>query len=190
LMAIETDIENPNDSEVFERVPRVLMDRRATEFICDYLRICASGNMSPFELENLMDMEIDTLQKDLLEPSHALQRVGEGLPGFGIVAAVLGIVITMKSLGGPPEKIGYYVAAALVGTFIGILVAYGFVNPISALMSHHATDEAKQYECIKASIMAMVNGIPPQLAVEFGRKTLMRAVRPGFSELEDRVRGG
>ena len=103
---------------------------------------------------------------------------------------MLGIVITMKSLGGPPEKIGYYVAAALVGTFVGILVAYGFVNPLSSLMEHSATEEAKQYECIKACIMAMVNGIPPQLAVEFGRKTLMLSVRPTFSELEDRVRGG
>jgi chemotaxis protein MotA len=190
LMGIESDIEDPHASEIFERFPRVLMDQRAREFICDYLRICASGNMSPFELENLMDMEIETLNKDLMEPAHALQRVGEGLPGFGIVAAVLGIIITMKALGGPPEFIGYKVAAALVGTFIGILMAYGFVNPMSALMAHHAEDEAKQYECIKACIMAMVNGIPPQLAVEFGRKTLMGSVRPGFNELEDRVRGG
>jgi chemotaxis protein MotA len=190
LMAIEADIEDPHGSEVFERFPRILMDKRASEFICDYLRICASGNMSPFELENLMDMEIETLAKDLQEPAHALQRVGEGLPGFGIVAAVLGIIITMKALGGPPELIGYKVAAALVGTFIGILLAYGFVNPMGTLMAHHAEEEAKQYECIKACIMAMVNGIPPQLAVEFGRKTLMNSVRPGFSELEDRVRGG
>jgi len=189
VMTIESDIENPNGSAIFARFPQVLAQTRAIEFFCDYVRICASGNMSPFELENLMDMEIDTLTKDLSEPAHALQRVGEGLPGFGIVAAVLGIVITMKSLGGPPELIGYHVAAALVGTFLGILLAYGFVNPVSSLMLHHVQDEVKQFECMKASILAMVNGIPPQLAVEFGRKTLMASVRPNFQELEARVRG-
>ncbi len=189
LMSIESDIESPESSEIFERYPRITMNQREMEFICDYLRICASGNMSPFELENLMDVEIETITHEIEQPASAIGRVGEALPGFGIVAAVMGIVITMKSLGGPPEVLGLHVAAALVGTFIGILLAYGFVSPLGVALEYKAIDETKVFECIKACIMAMVNGIPPQLAVEFGRKTLMDTVRPSFTELEDRIRG-
>ena len=189
LMAIEEDIEDPNESDIFLRYPRILNNDQCREFICDYLRIITTGNLSAFELETLMDQDIETAYEELEEPAQSLSRVADALPGFGIVAAVLGIVITMKSLGGPPEELGLHVAAALVGTFLGILLAYGFVGPMSTAMEHQAKEEVKALECIKTALLANVNGIPPQMAVEFGRKTLYSTVRPGFSELEEHLRG-
>ncbi|MCG8315280.1 MAG: flagellar motor stator protein MotA [Pseudomonadales bacterium] len=189
LMAIEEDIEAPEESEIFLRYPLILADIQTRDFVCDYLRIIATGNLSAFELETLMDQDIETAFQELEQPSHSLSKVADALPGFGIVAAVLGIVITMKSLGGPPEELGLHVAAALVGTFLGILLAYGFVGPMSVAMEHHAKEHVKALECIKTAILANVNGIPPQMAVEFGRKTLYSNVRPGFSELEEHLRG-
>ena len=189
LMAVEEDIEDPENSEVFTRFPRVLQDDLLREFICDYMRIITTGNLSAFELETLMDQDIETTYQELEQPAASLSRVADALPGFGIVAAVLGIVITMKSLGGAPEELGYHVAAALVGTFLGILLAYGFVGPMSVAMEHTAKDKIKALECIKTALLANVNGIPPQMAVEFGRKTLYSEVRPGFSELEEHLRG-
>jgi chemotaxis protein MotA len=159
------------------------------EFICDYLRIIAAGNLSAFELETLMDQDIETSYQEAEHPAHALSRVADALPGFGIVAAVMGIVITMKSLGGPPGELGLHVAAALVGTFLGILLAYGFVGPLANALEHEAQQRVKALECIKTSVLAMVNGIPPQLAVEFGRKTMFSKERPTFSALEEHLRG-
>lgn len=189
LMAVEEDIEEPNESEIFLRYPRILGNDQCTEFICDYMRIVTTGNLSAFELETLMDQDIETAFQELEEPAHSLSRVADALPGFGIVAAVLGIVITMKSLGGPPAELGLHVAAALVGTFLGVLLAYGFVGPMSIAIEHHAKEEVKALECIKTAMLASVNGIPPQMAVEFGRKTLYSTVRPSFSELEEHLRG-
>ncbi len=189
LLAIEEDIENPQASDVFSRYPRITMEPALQDFICDYLRIMSSGNLSAFELESLMDQEIDTALHEAMAPSHALSKVSDALPGFGIVAAVMGIVITMASLGGPPEQLGAHVAAALVGTFLGILLAYGFVGPMSLALEHAAHEETIALVCIKTSILAMVNGIPPQLAVEFGRKAIGSEERPTFKELEDHLRG-
>lgn len=189
LMAIEEDVETPESSEIFNRFPRVTMEAHLLEFICDYLRIMAAGNLSAIELESLMDQEIDTALHEAMASSHALSKVSDGLPGFGIVAAVMGIVITMASLGGPPEILGAHVAAALVGTFLGILLAYGFVGPLSVALEHMATEDIKALVCIKTAILAMVNGIPPQLAVEFGRKVIGSHERPGFKELDDHLRG-
>ena len=188
LMTLETDIEVPEESEIFIRYPKVLLDTAARDFICDYLRIISTGNLSTFELENLMDEEIETHLQEKELPAAAVARTADSLPGFGIVAAVLGIVITMKSLGGPPDELGLHVAAALVGTFLGILMAYGFVGPLGVALEHKAREEMKVFECIKSSILAMVNGIPPQLAVEFGRKTLYSSDRPSFAELEEHLR--
>lgn len=188
MMAIEADIDSPEESEIFTRYPSLLADGLIVDFICDYLRIIAAGNMTAFELESLIDMEIETRIEELEQPSMAIAKVADSLPGFGIVAAVLGIVVTMRELGGPPDKLGVHVAAALVGTFLGVYLAYGFVGPLGNAIEHRNKEEVKFYECIKVCLLAMVNGVPPQLAVEYGRKTLFSAVRPTFTELEDFVR--
>ncbi|MGP4844678.1 flagellar motor stator protein MotA [Marinobacter sp. 1Y8] len=188
VMAIEEDIDNPGESQIFTRYPAVMKSEHLLAFVTDYLRIISSGNMAPHELEGLMETELDNREHELLEPSHALSKVSDALPGLGIVAAVLGIVITMGSLGGPPELIGLHVAAALVGTFMGIWAAYGFVGPTSTAMEHQAQYELRAYECAKAAIIATVSGQAPQMAIEFGRKALPSDKRPGFQELNDHVR--
>lgn len=188
MMAIENDVEEPEESEIFQKYPAVLKNHHAVEFITDYLRLVVGGNMNPMELENLMDIELETHHHEAENASNAINAVADALPGFGIVAAVLGIVITMGSLGGPVEEIGKHVAAALVGTFLGILLAYGFVGPWAKAMSHMNDSEAKFFECIKVCIMAQVNGYAPQIAIEFGRKSLYSTERPSFSELEEHVK--
>ncbi|PVZ15465.1 MULTISPECIES: flagellar motor stator protein MotA [unclassified Pseudomonas] len=190
MMAIEADIEDAASSPIFAKYPGVLKDARMTAFICDYLRIMSSGNMAPHELEGLFDMELLSMKEELEHPSHAVQGIADGLPGFGIVAAVLGIVVTMASLGdGDKAAIGGHVGAALVGTFLGILAAYGFFGPLSQCLGHDAKEEMNTYEAIKASLVASASGMPPTLAVEFGRKVLYPAHRPSFTELEEAVRG-
>lgn len=189
LIAIERHIDAPEESEVFMRFPMINRDQHAITFICDYLRLMVIGDMTSYELENLMDVELETHHHEKITPSHALTKVADALPGFGIVAAVLGIVITMQSLGGPPEVIGLHVAAALVGTFLGILLAYGFVAPLATAMEYNVDAESKFYQCMKVCILATINGMPPQIAVEFGRKTLYSEERPSFYELEECVKG-
>lgn len=189
MMAIEEDIEDPASSPIFSKYPAILKDERLTAYICDYLRIMASGNMAPHELEGLFEMELASLKEDLDHPYHAVSRVADGLPGFGIVAAVLGIVVTMAMLGsGDQMAIGRHVAAALVGTFLGILAAYGFFGPLAASLEHDAREELNVYEAVKASLVASASGMPPTLAVEFGRKVLYPAHRPSFIELEQAMR--
>ncbi|MAL97530.1 flagellar motor stator protein MotA [Hydrocarboniclastica marina] len=188
VMAIEADVDNPAESQIFTRYPAVLKQKHLIAFITDYLRIISSGNMAAHELEGLMEQEIDTRLEEVTEPAHAINKVSDALPGFGIVAAVLGIVITMGSLGGPPEEIGAHVAAALVGTFLGILMAYGFVGPMATSMEHQAHYEIKAYACVKSAIIATVSGQAPQMAIEFGRKALQSEKRPDFQELNDHVR--
>ncbi len=189
MMAIESDIEEPDKSEVFNRYPKIVKDHHIISFITDYLRLIVGGNMNPFELENLMDVEIETHHHEAEQPSQALTKVADGLPGFGIVAAVLGIVITMGFISDSAEAIGGHVAAALVGTFLGILLAYGFVGPMAVAMEHRVAEESKVFECIKVALLATVNGYSPQIAVEFGRKVLFSSVRPSFQELEEHLRG-
>lgn len=189
LIAVEDDIEQPEASGVFSAYPSVLKDARATSFLTDYLRLMVSGNMTAHELESLMDAEIETQQEELLMPSHAVNTVSDALPGFGIVAAVLGIVITMGYLGGDPKDLGTHVAAALVGTFLGVLLAYGFVGPFAKAMEHQAMDKVKFLECIKVCLLASINGAPPSVSVEFGRKVIFVSERPDFKELDDFLRG-
>lgn len=191
MMAIEADIEDPAASAIFSKYPAVLKDAHMTAFVCDYLRILSSGNMAPHEFEGLFDMELDSLKADLNHPSHAVTQVADALPGFGIVAAVLGIVVTMAMLGEAEQnEIGRHVGAALVGTFLGILAAYGFVGPLASSLKHDADEELNLYEAIKATLVASASGMPPSLAVEFGRKVLYPGHRPTFVELEQAVRGG
>ena len=188
VMAIEEDIDNPESSQIFSRYPAIIKSKYLLAFITDYLRIISSGNMATHELEGMMENEIESRQHELEEPAHAVNKIADALPGLGIVAAVLGIVITMNFLSEGPERIGLSVAAALVGTFLGIWMGYGFVGPTSIAMEHTAKYEIKAYECAKSAIVATVSGQAPQMAIEFGRKALPSDKRPGFQELNDHVR--
>lgn len=190
MMAIEADIEDPGASPIFSKYPAILKDERMTAYVCDYLRIMSSGNMAPHELEGLFDMELASLKEELEHPAHAVAKIADGLPAMGIVAAVLGIVITMSILAEADNAmIGYKVGSALVGTFLGILASYGFFGPLASSLEHDAKEEINVYEAIKASLVASASGMPPTLAVEFGRKVLFPAHRPTFAELDQAMRG-
>lgn len=189
FMAIEADVENPESSAVFSRYPAIQANTELSNFIADYFRIIASGNMTSFELEALMDQEIEARHHELSSPAMAVGKVADALPGFGIVAAVLGIVITMGAIDGEIAEIGAHVAAALVGTFSGVFLAYGVAGPIGSVMQSLADEEIRLYEAVKSSIIASLNGLPPQIAVEFGRKSLYTQNRPSFTEVESKVRG-
>ena len=190
MMAIEADVEDPQASAIFSKYPTVLKDEHMTAFICDYLRIMSSGNMAPHELEGLFDLELASLKEELEHPSHAVARIADGMPAMGIVAAVLGIVITMSILASASNaQIGEKVGTALVGTFLGILASYGFFGPLGTALEHDAKEEINLYEGIKATLVASASGMPPTLAVEFGRKVLYPGHRPSFAELEQAMRG-
>jgi chemotaxis protein MotA len=188
LMSIESDVEKPQDSALFKKYPLIVADHHLMEFITDYLRMMVAGNLNAHELENLMDNEIETHHHEASVPAGAIQAVGDGLPAFGIVAAVLGVVKTMASVGASPAVLGGMIAGALVGTFLGILLAYGFVSPLAQL-AHQKVDEAtKELQCVKATLLASVQGYAPAVALEFGRKLLYSTERPGFVELEGHVK--
>lgn len=188
LISIEGDVDDPNSSPTFSKYPLILKDHHYIEFLTDYLRIMVIGDMTAFEVENLMDIEIETHGHHEAAPAHALAGMADGFPGFGIVAAVLGIVITMGSISAPPEVLGHHIAAALVGTLSGILFAYGLVGPSAAALNGKVAEELKMYESTKVALLATLNGMPPQVAVEFGRKVLPSDARPTFAELDQRVR--
>ncbi len=188
LMALEADIDEPEQSDIFKEFPKLLKNHHLIEFICDYLRLMVGGNMNAFELESLMDLELEVHHHEAEKPSHAVTNASDGLPGFGIVAAVMGVVITMGYISEPPEVLGAHVGAALVGTFLGILMAYGFAGPMGNAMAEQAEEESKLLECAKICIMATLNGYTPQIAVEFGRKALYSHLRPSFAELEEHIK--
>jgi chemotaxis protein MotA len=188
LMSIEGDIEKPDESPVFQKYPQILADHHLIEFLTDYLRLMVSGNLNPFEIENLMDNEIETHHHEGEVPGQAVQKIADGLPAFGIVAAVMGVVHTMGSVGLPPSELGMLIAHALVGTFLGILLAYGFVGPLAGLLEQKLNESTKQYQTVKVTLLASLNGYAPALAVEFGRKVLFSTERPTFSELEGHVK--
>lgn len=188
LLAIESDIEDPKKSEIYKKYPAVLADHHAMDFLNDYLRLMISGSMDANQIENLMDVELETHHHEAGQAAAALLKVSDALPGFGIVAAVLGVVITMSYIGGDPAELGHHVAAALVGTFLGILLAYGFVGPMSVALEHQARDQSKFLECIKVCILANMNGYNPAVVVEFGRKVLFSSERPSFRELETHIK--
>lgn len=188
LMSIEGDVEEPEKSAIFAKYPLVLGDHHLMEFITDYLRLMVSGNMDPFQVENLMDNEIETHHTESHVPIHVIAKVADGLPAFGIVAAVMGVVKTMASVGLPPEELGMLIAHALVGTFLGILLAYGFVAPLAGLLEQKMAEGHKVYDCVKATLIASMNGYPPTVAVEFGRKVLFSTERPSFTALDEAIR--
>jgi chemotaxis protein MotA len=188
LLSIEPDIEDINSSAIFEKYPDILKDHEVTEFIIDYLRMMVSGSLNSAELEQLMDVEIDTHHHEAEVPAQAIGKLGDALPAFGIVAAVMGVVHTMESLHLPPRDLGILIAHALVGTFLGILLAYGFVGPLGPRLAQGASESTKMLECIKVTLLASLNGYSPQVAVEFGRKTLYSTDRPSAQELEDYIK--
>jgi len=188
MLALEADIDDPLNSPIFAQYPLVQHDPRVIEFLTDYLRLIVSGNMDAFEIESLMDHEIETYKHEAEVPAHSLAKVGDALPAFGIVAAVMGVVHALASANLPPSEMGELIAHAMVGTFLGILLAYGFVSPLATLIEHQVAESVKVYQCIKVTLLANLNGYAPQLAVEFGRKVLYSTERPSFTELDDHVR--
>lgn len=188
LMSIEGDIEKPEESPLFSKYTLIVHDHHLMEFLSDYLRLMVSGNMDAFQIENLMDNELETHHQEGHVPAHFMAKLGDGLPAFGIVAAVMGVVHTMESVGIPPAELGILIAKALVGTFLGILLAYGFVGPLSSLMEQNLDESSKTFQCIKVTLLASLNGYAPALSVEFGRKVLYSTERPTFSELEEHIK--
>jgi chemotaxis protein MotA len=188
LMSIEADVEDPHASPVFSKYPKVSHDHHVTEFICDYLRLMVGGNLNAFEIENLMDVEIDTHHHEAEGPATAMAKLADGLPAFGIVAAVMGVVHVMGSLHLPPSELGKLIGAALVGTFMGIWLAYGFVGPLAQVLENKNAESNQVLQTIKVTLLASLNGYAPQVAVEFGRKALSSTERPAFKELEDFVK--
>ncbi|OHC62607.1 MAG: flagellar motor stator protein MotA [Rhodocyclales bacterium GWA2_65_19] len=184
LMSIEGDVENPESSPIFSKYPAIAGDHHAMEFLCDYLRMMVGGNLNAFEIENLMDNEIETHHHEGEVPVHAISKVADALPAFGIVSCVMGVVHTMESVGIPPAELGKLIAAALVGTFLGILLSYGFVGPVATALEHKLHESSKMFQTMKVVMLASMNGYAPQVAVEFGRKVLFSADRPTFMELE------
>ena len=189
LMAIEGDVESPENSEIFKKYPTVGSDHHVVEFMTDYLRMMVSGNLNAHEIESLMDSEIDTHHAEAHPPIAAIARLAGALPAFGIVAAVLGVVNTMGSVGQPPAVLGGMIASALVGTFLGILLAYGVVEPLGGLLEQKTEDSAKELQCMKTTLLASMQGCNPATAIEFGCKVLFSGDRPSFAELEGHVRG-
>jgi chemotaxis protein MotA len=184
LMAIENDVENPHESAIFKKYPTVGHDHHVVEFITDYLRMMVSGNLNAHEIESLMDSEIETHHHEEHAAVAAIQRIAGGLPAFGIVAAVLGVVNTMGSVGQPPAVLGGMIGSALVGTFLGILLAYAFAEPLGGLLEQKVEESGKELQCIKTTLLASMQGYNPSTAIEFGRKVLYSTERPTFAELE------
>ncbi|CDZ77019.1 Chemotaxis protein MotA [Legionella massiliensis] len=188
LMSLETDVDEPANSTIFKNYPRLLAKHHLIEFICDYLRLMITSNMQPFQLESLMDSEIATFHQEELIPVNAITKLADGMPAFGIVAAVLGVVHTMESINLPPAELGVLVAHALVGTFLGILLGYGFIGPIASAMEQRADEALLMMNCIKVTLLASLNNNPPLIATEFGRKVLLSSSRPTFNELNDEIK--
>lgn len=185
MLALETHVENPHESDLFAKFPSFMNNHHAQEFLCDYLRLMTLGTDNPHELEGLMDQELDTHHQEAHRISHALQQLGEAFPGLGIVAAVLGIIKTMGSITEPPAVLGGLIGAALVGTFLGILLCYGFVGPMATALKGNQDEEHLYFVCIKAGLIAHLQGYAPAVSIEFARKILQSHTRPSFQELEE-----
>ncbi|MBL8290701.1 MAG: flagellar motor stator protein MotA [Bryobacterales bacterium] len=187
---LEADIEAPGSSDVFSNFPKIVADHHAIDFLCDTLRMYVSAGTEAFTLDQMMELDVDVHHREAHIPIASLSTVGDALPGLGIVAAVLGIVITMGALGGPPEEIGHKVGAALVGTFLGILLSYGFVAPLAAIMTKNADAESQYLNVIRVGIIAYAKGNAPILCAEFARRAIPHSVRPSFKDMESSCRGG
>jgi chemotaxis protein MotA len=187
-LALEPHIEDPEKSSLFAKYPGFIKNHHAVHFLADTVRVILAGSVAPHDLEALMDTDIETHHEESAQPSTVLSKVGDAMPGLGIVAAVLGIIITMGAINGPPEEIGHKVAAALVGTFLGILVSYGFLQPIAAAIENVNNNEARYILVLKAGLLAFASDAPPIVAVEFARRAIFSDVRPSFKEMEEAFR--
>ncbi|MCB1906369.1 MAG: flagellar motor stator protein MotA [Rhodocyclaceae bacterium] len=188
LMSIEGDVENPEASAIFSKYPNFMADHHAVDFLTDYLRMMVGGNLNAFEIENLMDAEMETHHQEAHGPAHIVSKVADSTPAFGIVVAVMGVVNVMGSVGQPPAVLGKMIGGALVGTFLGILISYGFIAPIAGQLEQRVEEGGKIYQCMKVVLLASMNGYAPQVAIEFGRKVLLSTDRPSFSELEEEIK--
>ena len=184
LLSVENDVEKPKESAVFKGFPEFLADHHALSFVCDTLRMAITGGVDPFDMDQMMELDMEVHHQEAMQPVNALTTVADALPGLGIVAAVLGVVITMGALGGPPEEIGHKVAAALVGTFLGVLLCYGLVGPLSANMTKTADEHNDYLHVMRVLLLAFLKGSAPILAIEMGRRAIPARVRPTFDEME------
>lgn len=187
MLALEQHVEKPDESTLFSQFPKFQKDHHAIEFLCDYLRMMTLGTENSNEVEALIDSELETHHNELHGASHAIQTMADGLPALGIVAAVLGVITTMGSITEPPKVLGELIGAALVGTFFGVLVSYGFVAPLANIIKSVDEADAKYYQCMKAGLLAHMQGYPPAVSVEFARKVLISTERPNFYEVEQAV---
>jgi chemotaxis protein MotA len=190
LLSVEMDVEKPNESSIFKSFPEFLNDHHARDFVCDTLRTAITGGVEPFDMDQMMELDMEVHHHAATQPVNALNTVADALPGLGIVAAVLGVVITMGSLGGPPEEIGEKVAAALVGTFLGILLCYGVAGPLSSNMSKTADEHNEYLHVLRVLMLSFLKGVAPMIAIEMGRRAIPAHVRPSFDEMEKNCKGG
>jgi chemotaxis protein MotA len=190
LLSVEMDVEKPGESSIFKNYPEFLKDHHARDFVCDTLRTAITGGVEPFDMDQMMELDMEVHHHAATQPVQALSTVADALPGLGIVAAVLGVVITMGSLGGPPEQIGEKVAAALVGTFLGILLCYGVVGPLASNMSKSADDHNEYLHVLRVLLLSFLKGSAPMIAIELARRAVPAHVRPSFDEMEKSCKGG
>src|SRR3954471_3910288 len=190
LLAMEADVEEPEKSEILNKNKDFMKDHHTRDFMCDTLRMAITGGIDPFDLDQMMEIDLEVSHQEATEPVAALSTMADSLPGLGIVAAVLGVVITMGALGGPPEEIGHKVAAALVGTFLGILLSYGVVSPLAANIEKTIAAEGQFYQVLRAGLMAFARGMAPMIAVEFARRAIPHDLRPSFKDMEAAIKGG
>jgi chemotaxis protein MotA len=189
VIGLEQHVESPDKSKIFSKYPTIVSNKHLLHFLTDTMRLLIVGGAEPFDLEGLMDADIETHHQEGSKPGMILQKIGDSMPGLGIVAAVLGIVITMQAIDGPPAEIGHKVAAALVGTFLGILLSYGFVQPLATNLDLAAEEEGRMLEAMKAGVVAFAKGMQPLIAVEFARRTIFQDYRPTFQEMEKALKG-
>ncbi|MBP6986452.1 MAG: flagellar motor stator protein MotA [Alphaproteobacteria bacterium] len=187
MLALESHTENPHESELFHNFPHFHKQHHAVEFLCDYLRLITLGSDNPHQMEDLMNEELDIHHKEGHKQSHAIQSMADGMPALGIVAAVLGVIHTMGAIAQPPEVLGHLIGAALVGTFLGVFISYGFLAPMASSIGGVYDEESRYYECIKVAILAYLNGYAPAICVEFARKSIIPDMRPTFNEVEEAV---
>jgi len=188
LLALETDVDNPMNSDIFKNYPKITSNPQTLGFICDNLRVMISASMPAYELENLLDMDIEALNHSKLVPAQSIAKVADGLPGLGIVAAVMGVVLTMEKISEPPAVLGECIGAALVGTFLGVLTCYGFVGPIATNLEHKAKDKEIYFNVIKSALVSFQGGVAPQITIETARRTIPSDERPTFTEVEEAIK--
>lgn len=190
LLSVENDVEKPGESTIFQKYPEFLKDHHSMDFLCDTMRMAITGGVEPFDMDQMIERDMEVHHRGALAPILSLTTVADALPGLGIVAAVLGVVITMGAIGGPPEEVGHKVAAALVGTFLGVLLCYGFVGPLSSNMSKRIEEHHEYLQVLRVLILAFLKGNAPMISVEMARRAIPAHVRPSFDEMEIACKGG